>query len=98
MTDTPSASPLTHGSDQLALVTVDAYNAELRSTDGFVGDRASKKAFQSILEDWRERVSKVGEDPFGDIPSDDISKKQLDKLLAGGDAEAAAVLHGVIEE
>jgi predicted NBD/HSP70 family sugar kinase len=91
-------SPLSHGAEQLPLVTVDAYNAELRSSDGFVGDRASKRAFQAILDDWRERISEAGDDPLGDIPSEDLSKKQLDRLLAAGDAEAAGVIHGAIEE
>jgi len=95
----PAEAPLlTHGAEQLPLVTVDAYNAEMRSADGFVGDRASKRAFQAILDDWRERVRKVGADPFGEIPSEDISKKELDKLLAEGDAEAAGVLQGAIED
>src|ERR1700742_1763932 len=96
--DTPAPALLAHGAEQLSLVTVDTYNAELRTADGFIGDRASKRAFQSILDDWRERVRKVGEDPLGDTPSEQISKKQLDKLLSDGDAEAAGVIHGAIEE
>ena len=101
MADTPEIPPaplLTHGAEQLSLVTVDTYNAELRSADGFIGDRASKRAFQTILEEWRERLRKVGEDPLGESPSELLSKKQLDKLLADGDAEAAGVIHGAIEE
>jgi hypothetical protein len=92
------ASLLAHGAEQLSLVTVDTYNAELRSADGFIGDRASKRAFQAILDDWRERVSQAGEDPLGETPSGDISKKQLDKLLTEGKAEAAGIIHGAIEE
>ena len=92
------ASLLAHGAEQLSLVTVDSYNAELRSAEGFIGDRASKRAFQAILEDTRERVRKNGDDPLGDEPSEEISKKQLDKLLSEGDAEAAGVVHGAIEE
>jgi predicted NBD/HSP70 family sugar kinase len=101
MAQTPESghpSLLAHGAQQLSLVTVETYNAELRTADGFIGDRASKRAFQSILDDWRERVGKVGEDPLGDVPSEAISKKQLDKLLTEGDAEAAGVIHGAIEE
>jgi predicted NBD/HSP70 family sugar kinase len=98
MTDQPSVSLFTHGAEQLSLVTVDAYNAELRSSEGFVGDRASKRAFQSMLEDWRERVRQAGDDPFGDTPTEEISKKQLDKVLSEGDAEAAGVIQGAIEE
>src|SRR5262249_49379638 len=95
--DTPPPL-LAHGAEHLSLVTVDTYNAELRSSEGFVGDRASKRAFQTILDEWRERLRKFGEDPLGEEPSDAISKKRLDKLLADGDAEAAGVIHGAIEE
>jgi hypothetical protein len=79
MADPAPASLLAHGTEQLSLVTVDAYNAELRSAEGFVGDRASKRAFLAILDDWRERVRRAGEDPFGDTPTVEITKKQLDK-------------------
>lgn len=94
-----SASPLPqHGAAELSRVTVDAYNAELRNAEGFVGDRASKRAFQSILDDLRERVSRVGEDPLGEAPSENLSKKQLDKVLVQGEAEAAAMVHSAVEE
>ena len=89
---------MAHGAEQLSLVTVDAYNAELRSAEGFVGDRASRRAFMAILDDWRERVRKAGDDPFGKTPTEQISKKQLDKVLAQGDAEAAGIIQGAIEE
>jgi hypothetical protein len=95
-----SSSPalLVHGGEALSRVAVDAYNAELRTSDGFVGDRASKRAFQAILDDWRERVRKMGEDPLGEQPSEEISKKQLDKVLLEGDPEAAGMVHSAIEE
>lgn len=94
----PPAPLLAHGAEQLSLVTVDAYNAELRGSEGFVGDRASRRAFMAILDDWRERVRKAGEDPFGETPTEEITKKQLDKVLAEGDAEAAGIIQGAIEE
>jgi pyruvate kinase-like protein len=65
---------------------------------GFVGDRASNRAFRSLLEDWRERLRRVDEDPLGEIPSEEIGKKKIDKLLIEGDPEAAGLIHGVIEE
>lgn len=89
---------LTHGAEELSSVHVDAYNAELRGAEGFIGDRASKRAFQSILDDWRDRVSANGEDPLGDTPSEEMSKKQLDKVLLEGDPEAAGMIHSAIEE
>jgi predicted NBD/HSP70 family sugar kinase len=95
----PPAPPLlAHGGEQLSRVTVDAYNADMRTSEGFVGDRASKRAFQAIFDDWRERMRKSGEDPFGDTSTEDISKKQLDKVLAEGDPEAAGIIQGAIEE
>jgi predicted NBD/HSP70 family sugar kinase len=93
-----TAPLVAHGAEQLSLVTVDAYNAELRSAQGFVGDRASRRAFMAMLDDWRERVRKAGDDPFGETPTEEISKKQLDKVLAQGDAEAAGIIQGAIEE
>jgi predicted NBD/HSP70 family sugar kinase len=94
----PSVGLLAHGAEELSRVRVDAYNAELRTQDGFVGDRASKRAFQIILDEWRERMRKVGEDPLGETTSEEISKKELDKLLLEGDPEAAGTVHSAIEE
>jgi predicted NBD/HSP70 family sugar kinase len=89
---------LAHGAEQLSRVIVDAYNADMRTAEGFVGDRASKRAFEAIFDDWRERLGKTGEDPFGDTPTEELSKKQLDKALTEGDPEAAGLVHGAIEE
>jgi hypothetical protein len=95
---TDPAPLLAHGGKVLSQVMVDAYNAELRTAEGFVGDRASKRAFQAILDEWRDRVSRAGDDPLGEKPSEELSKKHLDKVLVDGDAEAAGVIHGAIEE
>ena len=35
-----------HGASRLPSVDVDSYNIELRDEDGFVGDRANKRAFR----------------------------------------------------
>ena len=96
---TPNTSgPILHAGMQTTSVILDAYNVELRATDGFVGDRASKRAFNAILEDWRERLQKVRGDPFGEEPTEEITKKQLDRMLVGDNLEAAAVVHGVVED
>jgi predicted NBD/HSP70 family sugar kinase len=83
-------------------VVVDSYNVELRDEEGgFVGDRASNRAFRAILDDWRERVresSAEGEDPLGDEPSRSLPKKRLDKVLAEGDPQAAGLVMGAIED
>ena len=45
----------------------------------------------------RKKVSTDGDDPFGDIATDEIPKKQLEEILNHGDAEAAGLLHGALE-
>lgn len=98
--DAPAAAPsiLTHGGTTLPAVTVDTYNEELRDDDGFIGDRASRRAFRAILADWRERLSEQGKDPFDGVPLEEISKGKLDKLLAGDDPLLAGLVHTVVEE
>jgi predicted NBD/HSP70 family sugar kinase len=87
-----------HGATRLPSVDVDTYNIELKDDEGFIGDRASKGAFRDIIENWRKALRKNGDDPFGDEKSDAISKKDLDAVLTKGDAEAAGVLQGAIED
>ena len=88
----------THGAERLPSVAVDSYNVELKDDEGFIGDRASKGAFRDIIENWRKPLRKAGDDPFGDTPSDEITKKELDGLLAKGDPEAAGIVQGAIED
>jgi len=87
-----------HGATRLPSVDVDSFNIELKDEGGFLGDRASKRAFREIFDKWRKPLRKSDEDPFGDEPSEKISKKTLDAILVGDDVEASAVLHSAIEE
>jgi hypothetical protein len=87
-----------HGASRLPSVDIDSYNIELKDEDGFLGDRASKGAFHEILDEIRKPLKKADEDPFGDKPSEDLSKKTLDQILVGDDVPAAAVLHGAMED
>ncbi len=87
-----------HGSARLPSVEVDSYNLEIEDEDGFVGDRASKRAFLAILDKWREPLQALGADPLGETPSEDVGKKKLDQLLAQGDAEEAGLVHSAVEE
>ncbi|MDB5374704.1 MAG: glucokinase [Belnapia sp.] len=88
-----------HGATALPAVSVDAVNAELRTPEGFLGDQASSGAFKQILEAWRKTLKRVDdEDPLGEAPTARISRRQLDRLLAEGDAEVAGLVHGVVEE
>jgi predicted NBD/HSP70 family sugar kinase len=95
---TPASPAIRHGARQLPAVLVDDYNVELRDDEGFVGDRASNRAFRAILEDWRERLRRVSDDPLGEASSDEVSKKKLDKLLIEGDPEAAGLVQSAIED
>jgi hypothetical protein len=87
-----------HGASRLPSVEVDSYNIELKDDEGFIGDRASKGAFRDIIENWRKTLRKTGDDPFGDEPSEALSKKTLDGILAKGEPEAAGVVQGAIED
>jgi predicted NBD/HSP70 family sugar kinase len=87
-----------HGAARLPSVDIDSFNIELKDEDGFLGDRASKGAFRKIVDHWRKPLRKSGKDPFGDEPSDEISKKTLDAILVGDDTEASAVVHSAIEQ
>jgi predicted NBD/HSP70 family sugar kinase len=100
MPDKPQDSPLSiaHGAPDLPEVTVDSYNVELKDGAAFVGDRASKRAFNEILEEWRERLRRIDSDPLGGVPTRELSKKKLDKVLTEGDPEAAGLIQGAIEE
>lgn len=82
----------------LPAVSVDTYNEELRDEEGFVGDRASGRAFRAILADWRDRLKASGDDPLGDTPMEDVSKAKLDKMMGSDDPAAAALVHTVVEE
>ena len=87
-----------HGASRLPSVEVDSYNVELKDDEGFIGDRASKVAFRDIIENWRKQLRKMGDDPFGDAKSEDISKKTLDEVLAKDSGAAVGILQGALED
>ena len=87
-----------HGATRLPSVDVDSFNIELKDDEGFLGDRASKGAFQEILDTLRKPLKKNGDDPLGDESAEDISKSTLDEALLGDDIHASALVHGAIEE
>jgi hypothetical protein len=100
MADTASATIIgPHGAKVLPAVEVDSCNLELKDDEGFLGDRASRRAFHAILENWRKPLRKLGTDPFGDTPSDELSRTKLDELLKEAkNLEAIAVIQSAIEE
>ena len=88
-----------HAARTLPAVTVDTYNEELQEADGFVGDRASGRAFRKILDEYRGKLENAGfEDPFGEVATREISKSKLDKILMGREPLAAGLVHSAIEE
>ncbi len=87
----------THGARQLPSVLVDSYSLELEDEEGYAGDKANKGAFSKILDEMRAALRDSGEDPFGDKPSSEISRKKLGAVLSKGEPEAAAMIHGAVE-
>jgi predicted NBD/HSP70 family sugar kinase len=88
----------THGAATLPSVEIDTYNVEVEDDDGFVGDKASRRAFWEIFDKWRQPLREMGNDPLGDKPTDEISRKKLDEIIAKGDPEAAGLVQSAIEE
>ena len=88
----------THGATVLPSVRVDSYNLEVEDEEGFVGDRASKKAFWEIVDKWRKTLKELGEDPLGDKLSEDIGKKKLATLLQEGNPAAAGLVQSAVED
>lgn len=74
---------------------MDAYNTELRDDEGFLGDRASRRAFVHLIDAWRERLRAVDDDPLGETPT---AGPKLDQALVGGDLQASGLILSAIEE
>jgi hypothetical protein len=91
-----AASVIVHGAKVLNAVTVDSYNLEIRSKDGFLGDKASKKALGALIDKWRA-VLDADDDPFGK-PSKKVGKRAMDEALAVDDLAALGVAESVAEE
>jgi hypothetical protein len=89
-----------HGARELRSVIVDSYNIELRDGENFLGDRVNKRVFKAIMEHWRDRLRRTERDPLDGKLTEDIykDKKELERILVSGDAEAAGVLIGAMEE
>ena len=86
-----------HGAARLPAVEIHSYNIESKDDEGFVGDRASKGAFRALVENWRKPLRALGHDPFGDEPSNALSRKQLDLFLTGGKPEPVGIVQSAIE-
>lgn len=85
-----------HGAADLPHVHVDSYNLELRDAEGFIGDRASGRAFRKLLEQIRKDAKETTDTDMASTR--DMSKSELDAILTGDDLAAAAIVQGAIEE
>jgi hypothetical protein len=95
---TDDDGPVIHGAEDLPTVTVASYNLELRDKEGFIGDHANKSAFREGIESWRTRVRKGGDDPLGEVPTDELSKKEIDALLKDEETEAAMLVRAAVDD
>ena len=95
----PSVVGAHHGTAMLDQLEIAGYNLEVADEEGFVGDRASQTAFRQLLDDLRKRYRDTGhEDPLGNLPSAQLSKKVLDRALrGGGDSAAGDIVRAAIE-
>lgn len=88
-----------HGAAELRGIRIVDYSVDLPVGDGQLGDRASHRAFDAILTEWRRRLVKGGgTDPFGLDPDAEVPREALDAALAGGAPEAAGLVQGAIED
>ncbi len=87
-----------HGALTLPAVRIESYNLEIRNGKGFVGDQASGRAFRMLLDKVQDEAGELAEDALGEARAAEMKKKEWDKLLTQGDAEAAAIIHGAVEE
>src|SRR5687767_3975215 len=94
----PSHTLAAHAPEARPGVILKSYNLQLQDEEGFVGDRASGKAFRAMLGELRAQMSEIADDPLGKKATKDFKKKELDKILADGDVVAAGVVQGAVEE
>lgn len=88
-----------HGAAHLPALDIDEYSLRLRDPegDGFLGDRASRTAFRTLLDTARSHHLH-GKDPFGTTPTAELGKDEIDLVLVGGSADAAHAVHLAVEE
>lgn len=95
--ETAATLPI-HGAPSLAAVEVDSYSLDVEDDEGFAGDKANKGAFLKILDEIRKPLARLGEDPLGDKPTGQISRKKLVAMLAEGKPEEVALVQGALEQ
>ena len=74
-----------HGARRLPSVDVDSYNVELKDSEGFIGDRASKGAFRNMI----DRVRKSMHPKIDPAPNSN-TEKEPDDWVSGDDPMTGA--------
>jgi predicted NBD/HSP70 family sugar kinase len=95
----PARLASTHGALRLPGATIESYSVELRGDgDELLGDRASQTAFRALLDKWRKRFRRSGQDWLGNMPTHKLRKTQIDALLQQEDGKAARIVREATEE
>jgi hypothetical protein len=84
MSDAPAnASALRHCAAQLPGIMVDTYNADLRDAEGFVGDRASRRAIRSPSGGLAGAAAQIRTGGSAGRDTSSRTQEKLDKVLLG---------------
>jgi hypothetical protein len=76
---------------------LDAYSLDLPEGDAQFGDRASHRAFDTILAEWRRKARDGrGHDPFGGAHR--LDHDTLDEALEGRAPDAAGIVRAAVED
>ncbi len=87
-----------HGDANLPGVDVDSYNLEIQQRGRFIGDQANKKALFELLEARRKIARKRDKDPLGNIATEDLTKKKLEKILTSGEPAASVLVQSALDD
>ncbi|AMJ63928.1 ROK family protein [Bosea sp. PAMC 26642] len=87
-----------HGTSVLPAATVENYNFDVKHQGEILNNRVRKGAFLDKLEGFRQDLRRFGADPMGDLPTADLSKKQLGSFLNGEEPMAAAIVQTAVDE
>ncbi len=95
----PSDETALHGAADLPVASVESHSLDIREEGGFLGDKASETAFRELLDDWRDRLGRFRPTPFGDAPTEELERDDLDEALQGHETpEAVEALHQALGE
>ena len=87
-----------HGAKSLPAAMVENYNLDIKRQGEILNLRVRKGAFYEKIDNIRQDLTKFAADPLGDLPSADLSKKQLGAMLNGDDVHSAAIVQAAIDQ